>query len=209
MLESSVNLHLVLTWEVLTVLHLQYCIISPVKLIHNLLIFPTNYCLSIWLPLTACDMLARSQVMLDANSLSFSLVELFGHDSFFFPLFLVMYVLLASLFGCMRLVRLYIHTRIVFIIVLNGKVMRKVGVEVVGLGALKLTGFLRELMQKNNLNFESLYTVRTLKEVLLLSVWHFRLWLLNKYHHFMGLSYFVLIFLIGYIRVDMDQNNDK
>ncbi|KAH7545474.1 actin-related protein 8 isoform X2 [Ziziphus jujuba] len=48
--------------------------------------------------------------------------------------------------------------------ILNGKVMRKVGVEVVGLGALKLTGFLRELMQKNNLNFESLYTVRTLKE---------------------------------------------
>lgn len=44
--------------------------------------------------------------------------------------------------------------------------MRKVGVEVVGLGALKLTGFLRELMQQNNMNFESLYTVRTLKEVL-------------------------------------------
>lgn len=53
--------------------------------------------------------------------------------------------------------------------VLNGKVMRKVGVEVVGLGALKLTGFLREKMQQNSLNFESLYTVRTLKEVLLLS----------------------------------------
>ncbi|KAI9126233.1 hypothetical protein K1719_002654 [Acacia pycnantha] len=48
--------------------------------------------------------------------------------------------------------------------VLNGKVMRKVGVEVVGLGAIKLTGFLRELMQRNNMNFESLYTVRTLKE---------------------------------------------
>jgi hypothetical protein len=54
--------------------------------------------------------------------------------------------------------------------VLNGKVMRKVGVEVVGLGALKLTGFLREKMQQNNLYFESLYTVRTLKEVLLLSL---------------------------------------
>ena len=50
--------------------------------------------------------------------------------------------------------------------VLNGKVMRKVGVEVVGLGAIKLTGFLRELMERNNMNFESLYTVRTLKEVL-------------------------------------------
>ncbi|KAL5190648.1 Actin-related protein 8 [Glycine soja] len=48
--------------------------------------------------------------------------------------------------------------------ILNGKVMRKVGVEVVGLGALKLTGFLREKMQLNNLSFQSLYTVRTLKE---------------------------------------------
>lgn len=47
--------------------------------------------------------------------------------------------------------------------------MRKVGVEVVGLGALKLTGFLREQMQQNNIHFESLYTVRTLKEVLLLA----------------------------------------
>lgn len=52
-----------------------------------------------------------------------------------------------------------------YFIVLHGKVMRKVGVEVIGLGALKLTGFLRELMQQNNINFESLYTVRTLKEV--------------------------------------------
>ncbi|KAK7386612.1 hypothetical protein VNO78_26946 [Psophocarpus tetragonolobus] len=50
--------------------------------------------------------------------------------------------------------------------ILNGKVMRKVGVEVVGLGALKLTGFLREQMQHNNISFESLYTVRTLKEKL-------------------------------------------
>ncbi|KAL2334180.1 hypothetical protein Fmac_015393 [Flemingia macrophylla] len=50
--------------------------------------------------------------------------------------------------------------------ILNGKVMRKVGVEVVGLGALKLTGFLREQMQQNNISFESLYTVRTLKEKL-------------------------------------------
>ncbi|KAL6204204.1 hypothetical protein ACLB2K_021472 [Fragaria x ananassa] len=50
--------------------------------------------------------------------------------------------------------------------ILNGKVMRKVGVEVTGLGALKLTGFLRELMQQNNINFESLYTIRTIKEKL-------------------------------------------
>lgn len=49
--------------------------------------------------------------------------------------------------------------------VFHGKVMRKVGVEVVGLGALKVTGFLRELMQQNNIGFSSMYTVRTLKEV--------------------------------------------
>ncbi|XP_062112732.1 trafficking protein particle complex II-specific subunit 120 homolog [Humulus lupulus] len=54
--------------------------------------------------------------------------------------------------------------------ILHGKVMRKVGVEVVGLGALKLTGFLKELMQQNNISFESLYTVRTLKEVQVLLV---------------------------------------
>lgn len=48
--------------------------------------------------------------------------------------------------------------------ILHGKVMRKVGVEVVGLGALNLTGFLRELMQRKNIDFESLYTIRTLKE---------------------------------------------
>uniref|UniRef100_A0A5B6ZQE5 Putative actin-related protein 8 n=2 Tax=Davidia involucrata TaxID=16924 RepID=A0A5B6ZQE5_DAVIN len=48
--------------------------------------------------------------------------------------------------------------------IFHGKVMRKVGVEVVGMGALKLTGFLRELMQQKNIYFESLYTVRSLKE---------------------------------------------
>lgn len=84
-----------------------------------------------------------------------------------------MFELLVSLFGCTGLFELYIHTFVILLIVLNGKVMRKVGVEVVGLGALKLTGFLRELMQQNNINFESLYTVRTLKEVLLLSVIYF------------------------------------
>ncbi|KAK2639968.1 hypothetical protein Ddye_027763 [Dipteronia dyeriana] len=50
--------------------------------------------------------------------------------------------------------------------ILNGKVMRKVGVEVIGLGALKLTGFLKSQLQQNDVNFESLYTVRTLKEKL-------------------------------------------
>ncbi|XP_027346131.1 actin-related protein 8-like isoform X2 [Abrus precatorius] len=54
--------------------------------------------------------------------------------------------------------------------IFNGKVMRKVGVEVVGLGALKLTGFLREQMQLNNISFESLYTVRTLKELCYVAV---------------------------------------
>ncbi|GFP94784.1 actin-related protein 8 [Phtheirospermum japonicum] len=48
--------------------------------------------------------------------------------------------------------------------ILRGKVMHKVGVEVVGMGALKLTGFLRDRMQQNNIHFDSLYTVRTLKE---------------------------------------------
>lgn len=45
--------------------------------------------------------------------------------------------------------------------------MHEVGVEIVGVGALKLTGYLRELMQQRNIAFESLYTVRTIKEVCL------------------------------------------
>ncbi|KAJ4826772.1 actin-like protein arp8 [Turnera subulata] len=49
--------------------------------------------------------------------------------------------------------------------ILHGKVMRSVGVESIGVGALKVTGYLREQMQQNNMNFESLYTVRTLKEL--------------------------------------------
>ncbi|KAM0040366.1 putative Actin family, ATPase, nucleotide binding domain-containing protein [Helianthus debilis subsp. tardiflorus] len=49
--------------------------------------------------------------------------------------------------------------------ILHGKVMHQVGVEVLGVGALKLTGYLREQMHQRNLNFSSLYTVRTLKEV--------------------------------------------
>lgn len=81
----------------------------------------------------------------------------------FFFLFLFFPFLVLGTFGT-----LYLCFTIVFT-VLNGKVMRKVGVEVMGLGALKLTGFLRELMQQNNIGFESLYTVRTLKEVYWLS----------------------------------------
>ncbi|XP_060188380.1 actin-related protein 8 isoform X2 [Lycium barbarum] len=48
--------------------------------------------------------------------------------------------------------------------ILHGKVMHQVGVEVVGIGALKLTGFLKEQMQQKNIFFGSLYTVRALKE---------------------------------------------
>ncbi|KAL8255125.1 hypothetical protein R6Q59_033346 [Mikania micrantha] len=48
--------------------------------------------------------------------------------------------------------------------ILHGKIMHQVGVEVVGVGAMKLTGYLREQMHQRNLNFSSLYTVRTLKE---------------------------------------------
>lgn len=49
--------------------------------------------------------------------------------------------------------------------VFQGRVMHEIGVETVGQGALKLTGFLKELMQQRNITFESLYTVRTIKEV--------------------------------------------
>ncbi|CAK7323888.1 unnamed protein product [Dovyalis caffra] len=50
--------------------------------------------------------------------------------------------------------------------IFHGKVMRTLGVEVVDFGALKLTGFLKEQMRQNNINFQSLYTARTLKEKL-------------------------------------------
>ncbi|CAM8948666.1 unnamed protein product [Rhodiola kirilowii] len=48
--------------------------------------------------------------------------------------------------------------------ILRGKVMRNVGVRVTEMGGLKLTGYLKELMQQNNINCDSIYTVRTLKE---------------------------------------------
>ncbi|KAL6651588.1 hypothetical protein ACP70R_010513 [Stipagrostis hirtigluma subsp. patula] len=48
--------------------------------------------------------------------------------------------------------------------IFQGRVMHEIGVETVGQGALKLTGFLKELMQRRNISCESLYTVRTLKE---------------------------------------------
>ncbi|KAJ4773263.1 Actin family protein [Rhynchospora pubera] len=50
--------------------------------------------------------------------------------------------------------------------VYRGKVMHEIGVEIVGIGALKLTGFLKELMQRRSMTYESLYTVRTIKEKL-------------------------------------------
>jgi len=43
--------------------------------------------------------------------------------------------------------------------------MYEIGVETVGQGALKPTGFLKELMQRRNISCESLYTVRAIKEV--------------------------------------------
>lgn len=43
--------------------------------------------------------------------------------------------------------------------------MRQVGVEVIGFGASKLTGFLKEKMQEKNITL-SLLSVQTLKEVL-------------------------------------------
>ncbi|XVF03674.1 hypothetical protein REPUB_Repub05bG0013800 [Reevesia pubescens] len=57
--------------------------------------------------------------------------------------------------------------------------MRKVGIEVIGLGALKLTGFLKELMQQNNIHFESLYTMWTLKEQKMIKLIIFALVLLH------------------------------
>ncbi|ERN19028.1 actin-related protein 8 isoform X1 [Amborella trichopoda] len=48
--------------------------------------------------------------------------------------------------------------------ILRGKVMHDVGVEVIGQGALRLTGYLSELMHQKGIHFESMYTVRTLKE---------------------------------------------
>ncbi|KAK3141215.1 hypothetical protein QOZ80_4BG0330940 [Eleusine coracana subsp. coracana] len=50
--------------------------------------------------------------------------------------------------------------------IFQGRVMYEIGVETVGQGALKLTGFLKELMQQRNITYESLYTVRALKEKL-------------------------------------------
>lgn len=48
--------------------------------------------------------------------------------------------------------------------ILHGKVMHQVGIEVVGVAALKLTGYLRDRMEQKNIHVGSLYTVRTLKE---------------------------------------------
>ncbi|KAI3914260.1 hypothetical protein MKW92_007359 [Papaver armeniacum] len=48
--------------------------------------------------------------------------------------------------------------------ILQGKVMHQVGIEVVGQGALTLTMFLKELMERKNMHVGSLYTIRTLKE---------------------------------------------
>jgi hypothetical protein len=52
-----------------------------------------------------------------------------------------------------------------FSTVFQGKVMYEIGIEIVGQSALKLTGFLKELMLRRNISCQSLYTVRTIKEV--------------------------------------------
>ncbi|KAI3918657.1 hypothetical protein MKX01_041977 [Papaver californicum] len=48
--------------------------------------------------------------------------------------------------------------------ILQGKVIHQVGIEVVGQGAVTLTMFLKELMERKNMHVGSLYTIRTLKE---------------------------------------------
>ena len=49
--------------------------------------------------------------------------------------------------------------------VVDGQVYRGVAVEVLGLGAMRITGHLSELMEAAGMNFTSMFTVRTLKEV--------------------------------------------
>ena len=49
--------------------------------------------------------------------------------------------------------------------VVNGQVYRPVPVEVLGLGAMRITGHLSELMEAAGMHYTSMFTVRTLKEV--------------------------------------------
>lgn len=93
-------------------------------------------------------------------------------------------LLIYSFFLCQSLIALiivlfcltFLHFLLFYLVVLNGKVMRQVGVEFIGLGALKLTGYLRLLLQQSGIKFESLYTVGTLKEVLIyLHVLHYHI----------------------------------
>jgi actin-related protein 8 len=49
--------------------------------------------------------------------------------------------------------------------VLHGVVMRSLGLEIMGQGAMTLTVHLSELMHQSGLRFASMYTARTLKEV--------------------------------------------
>lgn len=82
-------------------------------------------------------------------------------------------LLISAFLLCARLPGFIFRLNVSYLLcftVLHGKVMRKVGVEVVGMGALNLTGFLREQMQQKNTSFGSLYTVRSLKEVMVLSL---------------------------------------
>ncbi|XP_031478852.1 actin-related protein 8 isoform X2 [Nymphaea colorata] len=48
--------------------------------------------------------------------------------------------------------------------ILHGRVMREIGIEVIGQGALRLTSFLAEQIRQRGIACGSMYTVRTLKE---------------------------------------------
>ncbi|CAN6450552.1 unnamed protein product [Victoria cruziana] len=48
--------------------------------------------------------------------------------------------------------------------ILQGRVMREIGVEIIGQGALRLTSFLSEQIRQRGIHCGSMYTVRTLKE---------------------------------------------
>ena len=129
--------------------------------------------------------------MLYNDPLQYNLQFFHYHSMDFWVFFMLMSILLCHVlvaFNCLGIWNI-LFSYYFLLLVLHGKVMRKVGVEVVGLGALKLTGFLKEVMQQNNISFESLYTVRTLKEVQVLLV----MWVQNIVVEYLSLSYSVLI----------------
>ena len=104
------------------------------------------------------------RLLFSISSLNLSCGE---SSSKFLCITIIWSILLVSIIICANVVVYDLVYDLYFSTVLHGKVMRKVGIEVVGMGALKLTGFLREQMQQQNISFESLYTVRELKEVII------------------------------------------